>query len=93
MQKTYITLRESFIKDDEDKGKESYSTSSSNSSLDDSEAGRENEDHLNELLVAARTTIVFHGKAKKSLKHMVAPDDDSSTPLIKLVCSSRLNRI
>ena len=88
---TYMTFPESFTMDEEDKGKESDS-SSSNSSLDDPEAGLEHEGHLHDVLVAARTTIVAHGKAPTSLVHMVSPDDDSSTPLIKLVCSSRSNR-
>ena len=67
-------------------------SSTSNSSLDDSEGGLEKEAHLRELLLAARTTIVAHGKALKSLVHMVSDDDDDSTTLIKLACNSRLNR-
>ena len=88
-----MSISKSFTQDDEDEGKESDSTFSSNSSLDDSEEGRENEGHLHDLLLAARTTVVAHGKTSKSLVHVVAPDDDRDTPLIKLVCSSRLNRI
>ena len=86
IQRTYMTLPESFTMDEEDKGRESDS-SSPNSPLDDSEAGLENEGHLHELLLAARTTIVAHGQSPKSLVHIVSPDGDDSTPLIKLVCS------
>ena len=73
---------------------ESDSSSSSNSSLDDSEAGLENEGRLHELLLAARTNILAHGRSSTSLVHMVSPDDDDDdrTPLIKLVCNSQLNR-
>ena len=71
----------------------SEDSSTSNSSLDDSEDGLAKESHLQELLLAARITIVAHGKAAKSLVHMVADDDDDdSTTLIKLSCSSTLNR-
>ena len=70
----------------------SEDSSTSNSSLDDSEDGLAKEGHLHELLLAARITIVAHGRAAKSLVHMVADDDDDSTTLIKLACSSRLNR-
>ena len=69
----------------------SEDSSTSNSSLDDSEDGLEKEGHLHELLLAARVTIVAQCKAQKSLVHMVADDDDDSTTLIKLACSSRLN--
>ena len=69
----------------------SEDSSTSNSSLDDSEDGLEKEGHLHELLLAARVTISAHGKAPKSLVRMVA-DDDGSTTLIKLACSSRLTR-
>ena len=70
----------------------SEDSSTLNSSLDDSEDGLEKEGHLHELLLAARITIAAHGKAIKSLVHMVADDDDDSTALIKLACNSRLNR-
>ena len=70
----------------------SEDSSSSNSSLDDSEDGLAKEGHLHDLLPAARTTMVAHGKAPKLLIHMVSDEDDDSTSLIKLACSSRLNR-
>ena len=53
-------------------------SSTSNSSLDDPEDGLKKEGHFHELLLAARITIVAHGKAPKSLLHIV-PDDDEST--------------
>ena len=93
---TTMTLPASFTTDksseDTAKGSDcSDDSSSSNSFLDDSEGGLEKEGHLHELLLAARTTIVAHGKAPKSPVHMVADDDDDSTTLIKLACKSRLN--
>ena len=69
----------------------SEDSSTSNSSLDDSDDGLAKGSHLRELLLAARITIVAHGKAAKSLVHLVADEDDDSTSLIKLACSSRLN--
>ena len=43
----------------------SEDSSTSNSSLDDSEDGLAKEGHLHELLLAARITIVAHGKSEK----------------------------
>jgi hypothetical protein len=94
---TAMSLPPSFTTDKSVEVNEASSDCSSDSnvsasSIDDSEDGMEKEGHLHELLLSARTTIVAHGKSAKSLVHLVADDDDDTSVLIKLACSSRLNR-
>ena len=94
---TAMSLPPSFTTDKSVEVNEASSDCSSDSnvsasSLDDSENGMAKEGHLHELLLSARTTIVAHGKSAKSLVHLVADDDDDTSVLIKLACSSRVNR-